>query len=530
MANLSRYDQKELFGAQMMLSSLLDSGDLCATIRDEITPLIKDSDFGDMYKEGGRPPVSPRILVLTSIMQYIERLSDRAAVKNLKFRLDWKIAFELPLEFAGFHPTTLVYFRNRLLENQKATFAFDKVIEHLKNCGVIRARGKQRIDSTHIIGCVQKLSRIELFHETLRLFCQEVACYKHVMDEELVRWVDNYLHEVNTQGISDEERDRLIVAAGQAMQGFLEWAEREQGPKEVKGLKSYQTMKQVFDQNFEVVDGPEPGPGSGPKLRKVATGKDHICSPHEVDARYSSKGGKGWLGYKGEVVETVTGSQDEVNFITHIDIIEATDFDGDSLVEIVEDLQEKGIAPSELYGDTHYNTAANIEEAAKRGVTVEGPVKKNSNRVKEKNKGFKIDLEQKKAICPQGIESIKFNEKKPDNVYAKFPKNSCADCDRKSICEPELRGKRIEMKRPNPILEQRRKQMKDPGYNRDLHKRNGIEGTLSGLVRGQSWRRSRYRGKDKSQLQAKFTGAAANIIRLHRKRQFDKNETQKQAS
>ena len=74
MANMSRYDQKDLFGAQRLLSDLLDTEDLCTTIRDEISPLIRDSDFSDMYKDGGRPPVSPRVLVMTSIMQYLEKL------------------------------------------------------------------------------------------------------------------------------------------------------------------------------------------------------------------------------------------------------------------------------------------------------------------------------------------------------------------------------------------------------------------------------------------------------------------------
>ena len=41
------------------------------------------------------------------------------------------------------------------------------------------------------------------------------------------------------------------------------------------------------------------------------------------------------------------------------------------------------------------------------------------------------------------------------------------------------------------------------------------------LVRGQGMRRSRHRGKNKLQLQLKFTGAAANILRLHRKRQTE---------
>jgi hypothetical protein len=51
-----------------------------------------------------------------------------------------------------------------------------------------------------------------------------------------------------------------------------------------------------------------------PELIKIAMGKGHICSPHEIDARYSNKGGKGWIGHKSQVAETVG---QEVNFITY---------------------------------------------------------------------------------------------------------------------------------------------------------------------------------------------------------------------
>ena len=56
--------------------------------------------------------------------------------------------------------------------------------------------------------------------------------------------------------------------------------------------------------------------------------------------------------------------------------------------------------------------------------------------------------------------------------------------------------------------------MKDSDYKKDLHHRNGVEGTISGLVRGQKMRKCRYKGKEKSRLQTKMTGAAANVNRL----------------
>ena len=124
MADLSSYDQRNLFSTDQTVSGFLEPDDLCWTIKREIVPLIKDSDFEKMYKDGGRTPISPRILVLTLLMQFLERLPDRAASWNLKFRLDWKIAFELAWDFGGIHPTTLVYFRDRLIENEKCCVLF----------------------------------------------------------------------------------------------------------------------------------------------------------------------------------------------------------------------------------------------------------------------------------------------------------------------------------------------------------------------------------------------------------------------
>lgn len=150
MANLERYNQRDMFGAQTTLSNLLGPEDLCSTIRDEIATRIKDTDFEDMYKDGGRPPVSPRLLILVTIMQFLENLSDRLAAINLKFRLDWKIAFDVPVEFKGFHPSLLTVFRKRLLANNKATYAFDKVIEHLVDCGLLKDRKKSNESTLHI--------------------------------------------------------------------------------------------------------------------------------------------------------------------------------------------------------------------------------------------------------------------------------------------------------------------------------------------------------------------------------------------
>lgn len=513
MANLSSYAQRNLFGADIVLKNLLEAEDLCSVIQREIAPLVKDSDFESLYKEGGRPPVSPRILILTLLMQFLERLPDRSASQNLRYRLDWKIAFGLPVSFSGIHPTTLVYFRDRLIQSEQASILFDRIIEHLKACGLIKKGGKQRIDSTHIIGCVRELSRVELLHETLRLFCEDVESFCPLMDSALLELHGKYSEKISIHGVSDQQKKTLIRDAGLSMKALIVWGSASVDGARIQNLKSFTTLKTVFEQNF--TDG-----GAEPELIKISTGAGHISSPHETEACYANKGKKSWIGYKGQVVETVNAeAQGGVpNFITHIHIEEATHFDGDCVVPIMTELQTQDLVPDVLYGDTHYNTAANIDALRNDSIDLKGPVQPVSRAKMEKNEGFRVDMSQEVVTCPLGAESKHFHVDPHGKVGASFPIEACEPCPRQALCKPEPRGKYYTCKGENQTLITRREQMKDPAYQKDLSHRNGIEGCISGLVRGQGWRRCRYRGKVKSQLQTKFTGAATNISRLHRYR------------
>jgi hypothetical protein len=64
--------------------------------------------------DNGRPGVEPVMLLGVMIFQFLERVPDRQAVELVKYPLGWKLALNLKLSEGGFHPTTLVYFRQRL--------------------------------------------------------------------------------------------------------------------------------------------------------------------------------------------------------------------------------------------------------------------------------------------------------------------------------------------------------------------------------------------------------------------------------
>ncbi|MFH1729766.1 MAG: transposase [Pseudomonadota bacterium] len=104
-----------------------------------IFPKILDTDFEQMYKEGGRPPVSPRLLMCVTILQFLEKLPDRQTIQNLIFRLDWKIALELDLEYAGFSYQLLSVWRQRVVDHDEARklMKTDEYKEEMKNRNAI---------------------------------------------------------------------------------------------------------------------------------------------------------------------------------------------------------------------------------------------------------------------------------------------------------------------------------------------------------------------------------------------------------
>src|SRR5258708_4913878 len=82
---------------------------------------------------------------------------------------------ELEAERRRLHPTTLVYFRQRLIEHAKADVAMRAVLAALQKEGLIPKRSKQRLDSTHVLSAVSDLSALECVRETLRLALEELG-------------------------------------------------------------------------------------------------------------------------------------------------------------------------------------------------------------------------------------------------------------------------------------------------------------------------------------------------------------------
>jgi len=67
------------------------------------------------------------------------------------------------------------------------------------------------------------------------------------------------------------------------------------------------------------------------------------------------------------------------------------------------------------------------------------------------------------------------------------------------------------------FLQGRREEMQTESFKQKMKRRNGIEGSVSELVRGYGLRKARYRGQGKVRLQNYMIGAACNVKRWFRR-------------
>ncbi|MFF1604725.1 transposase, partial [Streptomyces mirabilis] len=135
-------------------------GTLAMRIREVLGALFTDEDFVAALPDRGRPAISPGALALVSVLQYAEGLSDRQAADQVRARMDWKFLLALELDDPGFDFTVLGDFRSRLIMHGLEERVLEAMLARLSEAGLLRAGGRQRTDSTHVLAAVRTLNRM----------------------------------------------------------------------------------------------------------------------------------------------------------------------------------------------------------------------------------------------------------------------------------------------------------------------------------------------------------------------------------
>jgi hypothetical protein len=167
--------QATFFDATFLAQDLFDSEDRHEIFRREVYPALQAmrQELCQLYcPDNGRPGIEPVIMAGVTLLQFMENVPDRKAVELIRLHLGWKHALNLTINYPGFHPTCLVSFRERLMTHKEGRLIFDGILRPLHDKRLVKRGGKQRLDSTHVLGAVARIGRLELVRETIRLFLE----------------------------------------------------------------------------------------------------------------------------------------------------------------------------------------------------------------------------------------------------------------------------------------------------------------------------------------------------------------------
>lgn len=151
------------------------NGNLSIQIGDVLGVIYNDALFAALFSRRGRPAEAPWRLALVTVMQFVEGLSDRQAAEAVRARIDWKYALGLEWTDPGFDFSVLSAFRSRLVDGGGEQLLLEALLTACKDRGYLKVRGRQRTDSTHVLGALRQLSRLELVTETVRAALNAVA-------------------------------------------------------------------------------------------------------------------------------------------------------------------------------------------------------------------------------------------------------------------------------------------------------------------------------------------------------------------
>lgn len=126
-------------------------------MRDVLGSIYTDEDFVDLFPKEGQPAEAPWRLALITVLQLLEHLSDRQAVDAVRGWIDWKYLLGLELTEAGFDASVLCEFRARLVEQHAEQRLLEKMLSVFQQKGWLKARGRQRSDSTHVLAKIRAL-------------------------------------------------------------------------------------------------------------------------------------------------------------------------------------------------------------------------------------------------------------------------------------------------------------------------------------------------------------------------------------
>jgi transposase len=499
-------------------------GTLCMRLADRLGTLYQDQQFAELFPARGQPALSPARLALATVLQFAEGLSDRQAADAVRGRIDWKYALGLELTDPGFDHTVLSEFRGRLVAGQAELLLLDALLARSRELGLVKRRGRQRTDSTHVLAAVRTLNRLERVGETLRAALNELATVAPawLRAQAPAEWYGRYGERVENYDLpkSEDKRQKLAEVIGADGRQLLQAIVTAERP-ELGELPAVQILRRVWDEQYVETAGQV----ALRAIEAMPSPAGLIASPYDPQARYSTKRGMEWVGYKVQLTETC--DPDLPSLIVNVATTPATTPDDNILAVVHASLAARDLLPSEHLVDKGYTDSHVLVDSQQLfGVAVIGPVADDPSWQARAGKGFDkaaflVDWERRVVTCPAGKQSISWLPNTyPKNgmlFEARFARKDCTPCPLRVQCtrarlEPRIIG--LQAREHYEALQAARQGQTRPEFRDRYAPRAGIEATHEQAIRRCGLRHARYLGLAKAHLQHIATAAAINLVRL----------------
>jgi Transposase DDE domain len=420
----------------------------------------------------------------------------------------------------------------------------EALLAALQAKGLVKAGGKARTDSTHVISAVRDLNRLELAGESVRACLEALAVaapswLATVID--LPEWAHRYGSRVDSWRLpaSETKRSRLATVYGSDALALLRAVYSPDAPVWLAQLPAVQVLRTVLVQNYYIhtdARGREVITRREADTEGLPPARARITSPYDTDARWAAKGDDlYWNGFKVHLTETCEQPDEQAsppqpptpNLITNVATTAATTPDVKATTPIHQALHERGLTPAEHYLDAGYPSAQTISTARDTyGVTLVSPALLDQSAQARAGTGFSkraftIDWEARQATCPQGNTSTSWSptsQRGTDVIVVKFAADTCDPCPVRAQCTTSKRGRRQLTLHPRELhnaLAHARADQATKTWQEKYALRAGVEGTIHQAITASGIRHARYRGMPKVHLQHVFSAIALNLIRLH---------------
>jgi transposase len=442
--------------------------------------------------------------------------------------MDWKYALSLDLSDPGFDLTLLHDFSCRLLTHEAGQRCLDTFLAACKARGWIKACATQRTLSTHVLAAIRTLHRLECVLEAMRWALNQLSDVAPAWIQQHVprEWYPRYgLRSDQTRPPKDaSKREALACQIGEDGSQLLAWVLTTDTARDLRALPALEALRQIWIQQYYRCRVPGRETLHWRTRDEQPPSAVRIASPYDLEARYSSKRNRHWVGYKVHLTETCDPNQPDL--ITQIITTPATTPDCVMGPAIVHDLAARDLLPGTHLLDSGDVDADFLVTAQRQyHIDVVGPAFGSYSRQHRIGQGydlqaFILDWYAQQAHCPQGHTSVYWRPGRDVSgdpvIRIRFDGTTCRACPTRQSCTSAQAAPRHLTVRPqvhHEAIQTARQRQETPQFKAQYALRAGVESSLSQGIRRFDLRWSRYLGLARTHLQQLMNATAMNIVR-----------------